>query len=107
MIAFEVTLNGKRICVAGAEDLSVLSTIITASGILGAKTVPARTGNVRAEVFYTVGGLTARADPEKDVHLQWKEIAPLQVGDVIRVKVLEAKKADRAKFRKRAVRKPA
>jgi hypothetical protein len=42
MIAFEVTLNGKRVCIAGAEDLAVLSTIISASGRLGPKTVPAR-----------------------------------------------------------------
>jgi hypothetical protein len=105
MIAFEVRLNGKRICIAGAEDLSVLSTIITASGKLGAKTVPARPDDTKGEVFYSVGGLTARPDPETDVHVRWQSIAPLQVGDVIQVKVLEVEKADRAKSRKRAVRK--
>ena len=105
MIAFEVRLNGKRICIAGAEDLAVLSTIITASGKLGPKTVPARPDDTSGDVFYSVGGLTARPDPEKDVHVRWKSTAPLKVGDVVEVKVLKVKKADRAKSRKKAVRK--
>ena len=104
MIAFEVMLNGKRICIAGAEDLAVLNTIVTASGKLGPKTVPARPEDTNGEVFYSVGGLTRRPDPEKDVHVRWKSIAPLRVGDVIQVKVLEVKKADRAKSRKKAAR---
>jgi len=103
MIAFEVTLNGKRICIAGAEDLAVLNTIITASGRLGTKTVPARPDETGGEIFYSVGGLTARPDPKKDVHVRWRSIAPLKVGDVVQVKVLDVKKADRAKSRKKAV----
>ncbi len=105
MIAFEVRLNGKRICIAGADDLAVLNTIITASGKLGPKTVPARADDTHGEVHYSVGGLTARPDPETDVHVRWKSIAPLKLGDVIQVKVLDVKKADRAKSRKKAVRK--
>jgi hypothetical protein len=105
MIAFEVRLNGKRICIAGADDLAVLNTIITASGKLGPKTIPARPDDTNGEIHYSVGGLTARRDPEKDVHVRWKSIAPLKVGDVIQVKVLDVKKADRAKSRKKAVRK--
>jgi len=105
MIAFEVRLNGKRVCIAGAEDLAVLDTIISASGKLGAKTVPARPADMSGEIFYSVGGLTARPDPEKDVHVRWKSVAPLKVGDVVQVKVLDVKKADRAKSRKKAVRK--
>ena len=103
MIAFEVRLNGKRICIAGAEDLAVLNTIITASGKLGPKTVPVRPDDTNREIFYFVGGLTARPDPEEDVHVRWKSIAPLKVGDVIQVKVLDVKKVDRAKSRKKAV----
>ena len=64
MIAFDVRLNGKRVCIAGSEDLAVLSAIVTASGKLGSKTVPARPDDTKGEVFYGVGGLTARPDPE-------------------------------------------
>lgn len=105
MIAFEVRLNGKRICIAGAEDLAVLTTIITASGKLGPKTVPAWRDDTSGEVFYSVGGLTARPDPAKDVHVRWKPTTPLKVGDVVQVKVLDVKKADRARSRKKPVRK--
>jgi len=109
MIAFEVSLNGKRICIAGAEDLSVLSAHVSAAGKLGDKTASARQdgeGDTEPEIFYSVGGLTGRADPAKDIHLRWKSVTPLKVGDVVEIKVLETKKTDRPKSRKKANRKP-
>lgn len=107
MIAFEVRINGKRICVAGAEDLAVLTACVNASGKLGAKTVPARPDDVTGEVFYSVTGLTARRDPEKDVHVRWQSVEPLRVGDVVQVKILDSTKADRPKSRVKAARKRA
>jgi hypothetical protein len=104
MIALEVTLNGRRICVAGAEDLSVLSTIVSAGGKLGKRTVPPRPGDETFDIYYSVGGLTSRLDPAKDVHVNWKSVAPLKVGDVIQVRILETRKVDRAKSRKNAER---
>jgi len=105
MIALEVSRNGKRVCTAGAEDLAVLSAHVTASGKLGKKTVPARPDEKTGEIFYTVGGLTGREDPSKDVHLRWQSITPLKVGDVIQVKVIEATKVDAPKSRIKAKRK--
>ena len=107
MIALEVTLNGKRICIAGAEDLSVLSTIISAGGKLGKKTVPPRPGDETFDIYYSVGGLTSRPDPTKDVHVRWKSVEPLKVGDVIQVRILETEKVDRPRSRKKAERKRA
>jgi len=101
MIALEVTINGKRVCLAGAEDLSVLSAHVTACGCLGKKTVPRRPDETR-DFYYHVGGLTSRRDPEKDLHLAWKNIKPLKVGDVVQVRILEVPKADRALSRKKA-----
>lgn len=100
MIAFEVTLNGKRICIAGAEDLAVLAAHVTATGTLGSKTVPARPEETTRDVFYSVGGLTSRPDPANDVHLNWKSIVPLRIGDTIQFTVLDVTKADRPKSRK-------
>ncbi len=102
MIAFEVSLNGKRICTAGADDLGVLSTIVTACGKLGKKTVPARPGESSSEVFYSVSGLTSRSDPKKDMNLKWKSVAAIAIGDVVQVKVVETEKIDRAKTRTKA-----
>jgi len=107
MIALEVKLNGKRVCTAGADDLSVLSAHVTACGKLGKKTVPARPDDTTGEIHYSVGGLTARPDPEKDVHVKWKAVAPLQVGDVLEVRILETEKVDRATSRTKAKRKRA
>lgn len=104
MIALDVSLNGKRVCIAGAEDLSVLSTHVTAVGKLGKRTVPVRPDEISGEIHYWVGGLTARQEPERDDHLTWKSAAPLQVGDVIQVRILETDKADRASSRKKAKR---
>jgi hypothetical protein len=105
MIALEVSLNGKRVCVAGADDLRVLSAHVTACGKLGKKTVPARPDDTTGEIHYSVGGLTARPDAKKDVHVRWKSVAPLRVGDVIQVKILETEKVDRATSRTKAERK--
>jgi hypothetical protein len=102
MIAFRIKLNGKTVCTAGADDLTVLSAHITASGNLGKKTVPVPPGNTIREVHYSVGGLTSRPNSQRDVHLRWKSIAPLKIGDVVQVKVIEATKADRPKTRTKA-----
>ncbi len=106
MIALEVRVNGKRICIAGAEDLAVLATTVTAVGKLGKKTVPLRPDETGGEIHYSVGGLTSRKDPGKDVHLNWKSVAPLHVGDVIQVRVLQTNKVDRASSRHKARRRP-
>ena len=107
MLALEVSLNGKRVCVAGAEDLCVLNAIVTAAGKLGKKTVPARPDDTMGEVFFSVGGLTRRGDSNTDVHVRWKSNVPIRVGDVVEVKVLEADEADRASSRRSAARKRA
>ena len=103
MLVLEVTVNGMRICIAGTEDLAVLNAGVTACGKLGSQTVPSREDET-VDIFYSVGGLTRRRKSETDVHVRWKSIEPLAVGDVVQIKVLESPVADRAKSRKRANR---
>src|SRR5258706_3673404 len=107
MIALEVRKNGKRVCIAGAEDLAVLSTCVVAVGKLGKETVPARPDETTEECHYSVGGLTSRPNRDKDVHLNWKSVAPLKIGDVIEVRIVETEKVDRAVSRTKANRKRA
>src|SRR6478752_5568900 len=100
MIAFEVILNGKRICTAGAEDLYVLTADMTAAGKLGKKTVYEGLPDdtlPEVQLHYSVGGLTRRRNPEKDVHLTWKSVRRLRVGDSLEVRVVEVRKADQPK----------
>lgn len=96
MIALEVSLNGKRVCVAGADDLGVLCANVTACGKLGSRTVPYRPDE-KAEIHYSIGGLTSRPDPGKDVHMRWKSVARLKVGDVIQVRIVETDMPDQAR----------
>ncbi len=105
MIAFEVSRNGKRVCIAGAEDLGVLSAHVTAVGKLGNKSVPKRRREGR-DLMYSVGGLTSGPDSKKNVHLSWKSVTRLKVGDVIQVRILEVDAADKPRHRTLAKGKP-
>jgi len=79
MRAFQILLNGKRICLAGIRDDGVLSTTITY--------VPFRK---RKETRLYVGGLEL---PENE-HVFWKE-ATLRAGDEVRIKIVDSKTVDK------------
>jgi hypothetical protein len=95
MIALSVSLNGKHICTAGAEDLAVLSTIITATGKLGKKTVPARPNDLHGLAGFSIGGLARTKNSKKNVHMSWATASRLKVGDTIQVTILETIKVDK------------
>ena len=78
MRAFQIVLNGKRICVAGIPRDCVLSTTITY--------VPFRR---RKETRLYVGGL----EVDKNEHVFWKE-SILRAGDEVRIKIVETKSVD-------------
>jgi hypothetical protein len=79
MYAFEVFVNGKRICVAGIGTNGVLSVNITH--------LPFRR---RKETRLYVGGLNTPANE----HVRWKQ-PMLRVGDEVRVKVIETETVDK------------
>ena len=87
MIGLAVYLNGKKLTVAGAEDLSVLNAIVTAAGELGKST--ARLGKRRSlNLHLHVGGLTHRRGGAEDEHLRWINLRPLRVNDRISVRIV-------------------
>lgn len=78
MRAFEISLNGKKLCVAGVGDDGVLSAIVDLI--------------VKPEhndLDLTVGGLIGSRE---DVY--WIKRETLEVNDEIRVRVVEADQAD-------------
>jgi hypothetical protein len=91
MIALRVTLNGRLICTAGAEDLAVLNTIVTAAGNLGVLTKRQR--DEPPDLYLSIGGLTGRIE-SSDEHLRWTEQQPLSVGDRIEVEILDTENVD-------------
>jgi hypothetical protein len=91
MVALKVKLNGTLLCVAGADDLSVLNTIVNAVGNLGPKTKKHRDEGPR--VFFSVGGLTGRTEGP-DEHVRWAELEPLRTGDTVEIEVLDTIEVD-------------
>src|SRR5688500_11228614 len=91
MVALRVSLNGTHLCVAGADDLSVLNTMVAAAGNLGPKTKKHR--DEPPDIYLQIGGLTGRVDG-KDEHLRWAEQKPLNTGDKVEIEVLETTDVD-------------
>ena len=86
MIAFEVHLNGKKLCTAGLGELGVLTSIVSWRG-----PQPLKDGTVPpgAELRLEVGGLSAPAEE----HVRWAQ-RDLRIGDEVRISVIEAGVAD-------------
>src|SRR5882724_9517790 len=78
MRAFEVSLNGKRVCVAGVGDHGVLTAMV--------EYVLRPDGK---EMSLEVGGLIT---PQKE-HVRWIR-QDLEMGDEVRVKLVESGTAD-------------
>lgn len=87
MIAFEVTLNGNRVCTAGIKEWGVLSAIVT--WVRRQSEQGPDAGNVSEEIGLDVGGL----DSTKGEHLKWI-LTALQVGDAITIRVVETVEVD-------------
>jgi len=92
MIALRVTLNGKLVCTAGAEDLAVLHTIVNAVGNLGSLTKKQR--DEPPDLYLSVGGLTGRIEGA-DEHVRWMEQQRLGAGDRVEVEILDTSDVDR------------
>ena len=89
MRAFEVYLNGERLCTAGIGDDGVLNTLLDHVK-----------GNGRDEVYLRVGGLISPIGE----HVTWRTLK-VKAGDELRVRIIESEKVD--KPRKRYRRNPA
>lgn len=77
MRSFNVSLNGKNLCLAGVGERGVLSAIISWVA-----------GDRGEGLFIEVGGLA------NEEHIDWVKQKPLQVGDEICVKIVESGSAD-------------
>jgi len=94
VIALEVFINGRKLALAGAEDLVVLSSIVDAVGKLGRKASGPKGRSKGYDLFLSVGGLTGRKDGRPDEHLRWAELKRLKVGDEISVRLRRITVAD-------------
>jgi hypothetical protein len=90
MIAFEVYLNGERICTAGVGDLGVLTSSLAWRGAQ-----PYQKGGPTVAEYLRlyVGGLANSGD-----QLRWLD-RKLKRGDVVSIKVVEADSPDKPRER--------
>lgn len=88
MLAFELSVNGKRLCTAGIDETGVLAANIT--WVLGA------VGEPDEHVSVTLGGLRSRVSE----HLRWLN-HPLKRNDLVTVRIVETDKVDRPRSRKK------
>jgi hypothetical protein len=102
MLALRVTINGKKTIVAGKDDLSVLSAMVTLTGKLGKMT--ADPGRGKPDMFLNLGGLTARRNGRRDEHLRWTPHLKLKVGDSVLVELIRASRSDKVVERSAAER---
>jgi hypothetical protein len=93
MYALKVCINNQKPIVGGADDLGVLTAIITATGRLGAHSSPSRDDETQ-EFSFRLGGLTSRPKGTTDEHLTWLSHDDLKVGDTVRVEIIETENVD-------------
>jgi hypothetical protein len=86
MKAFQVHLNGRKLCIAGLSEHGVLTAIVDYVS-----------GHGRDELALSVGGLIS----SKEEHVRWVKRRSLRMGDEIQVKVIESESADRPQERHR------
>ena len=78
MRAFEIWVNGERVCVAGSEHTNVLNATITYL-------------SRRQEFDMRVGAIITDDDPRK--YAYWVK-RTLSIGDVVELKIVEVPEAD-------------
>lgn len=94
MIAFRVSINGQPPVVGATDDLSVLTAIVTATGLLGKDTRPTRPDDDgETNIDFRLGGLTSRAVGVPNEHVVWLENISLSPGDTVTVEVIETESA--------------
>lgn len=79
MKAFQIHLNGKKLCVAGVGENGVLSAIVDCVTMRG-----------RDMLQISVGGLIS----SNAEHVRWLEQRKLRTGDQIQVEIVEVESAD-------------
>ncbi len=93
MLAFQIFINGRKVTIAGADDLVVLSAIVSAVGKLGKKTssLKHRKGY---NIGLNVGGLTSRNKKPLEELLDWVPQKKLKIGDRIEIRVCKTTNVD-------------
>jgi hypothetical protein len=102
MIALEIDFNGQRLCLAGADDLTVLNAAVGAVGLLGSKVwdshplseTPQETAVKGPHFHLHVGGLTRRGPDIEDSAPQSCRGVDNRDGDTVTVRIVDIDPAE-------------
>lgn len=94
MIIFDVSLNGEPLKRSGKSDLTVMSAIVSAVGVLGPDSIGVKHKPGRCEIDFYLGGLTSAAEESHGVHLNWLPKTFISVGDEITIRILDEDNPD-------------
>ena len=95
MKAFEVFLNGNKLCTSGVGNLGVLSAVLTWVGRDGQNTETKIPDMIEEELALNVGGLIS---PNKE-HVSWTQ-RQLTLGDEVCIRIVESESVDPPRDRK-------
>jgi hypothetical protein len=95
MLAFEVSVNGEVVCVAGLDEYGVLTAILS----WVRRRPDAEFKPDSEELEFSVSGLASDARNDAE-HLDWLK-RELRVGDIVSLRVIEIERADEPAMRKR------
>ncbi|MGV3773936.1 MAG: hypothetical protein ACO1QB_13630 [Verrucomicrobiales bacterium] len=91
MIALKVTKNGELLCIAGADDLSLVGVNLVAMGPLGTHSQKNRPDETI--IFHThVGGMTSSREDNCE-HFRWLDEPEIKLEDKIEIQFLEVESA--------------
>ena len=88
MIAFKISINGKKLCVAGVRDFGVLSAIVT--WVRRPPEQTRRRRGIEEELTAQIAGL----DSHVHEHVRWLS-RRLRVGDRLAIEIVDAARVDR------------
>ncbi len=91
MIAFEVTINGRRLCCAGIADRGILTAIL--NWVRRRPEAVSSTAGPVEELRFSLGGLRSGVGGPGE-HLTWYDDS-VKIGDEIRVRIVEVAEADK------------
>jgi hypothetical protein len=86
MVAFEVRLNGKLLCTAGADDLSSLTTCLSLEGQLGDHTV---LEGDKAKLKGTIKPSLLISGGKARKGFRWSRDVQVTTGDVLEVRLVQ------------------
>ncbi len=94
MIAFEIRLNGEKVCLAGIGEHGVMSQHLSWS-----QRAPKADSNEkpeRAKPHFHIGGLVNQE------HIDWIRHQDVEIGDEVTIRIVEVESADEPTHRERA-----